>query len=148
MVTKIIAEVGINHNGNFESAVQHCEAAALSGADFVKLHLAYARNMVNVQEKRLAWSDRHDANEDPIDKFVERMELRIPDYVELKRVIESHGSQLMLSVYDQEAAEDALSMGVKHVKLASCDFIKEDLIRFLTPRVGAFVSCYWDGLRR
>ena len=134
-VTKVIAEVGINHNGNFDLALKHCNLATASGADFVKLHLAYAKNMINLDSKRSAWSDKHDKNEDPIDQFVSRMELSREEYIELKSVVESSGAKLMMSVYDMEAAEDALSMGIQDIKLASCDFTKVDMIKYLTQYV-------------
>ena len=134
-MTKIIAEVGINHNGDFDSALEHCNLAIESGADFIKFHLAYAKNMINIESKRVAWSDKHHKNDDPIDKFVARMELIREEYMELKRVIDDSGAKLMMSVYDMEAAEDALSMGIGHIKLASCDFTKVKMIEYLSNHV-------------
>ena len=36
MNTKIIAEIGINHNGSVETAKKLIDVAAISGCDFVK----------------------------------------------------------------------------------------------------------------
>lgn len=134
-MTKIIAEIGINHNGIFQSAIDHIESAVEAGADYVKFHLAYSKNMVNLKEKRESWNDKHDKDIEPIDKFVERMEFTISQYAELKSITESLGCKFMVSVYDKEAAKDALSLGINEIKLASCDFVKEELINFIYPNI-------------
>ena len=76
-MTKIIAEIGINHNGIFQSAIDHIESAVEAGADYVKFHLAYSKNMVNLKEKRESWNDKHDKDIEPIDKFVEGWNLQL-----------------------------------------------------------------------
>ena len=44
--TKIIAEIGNNHLGSFDLAIEHCEKAAQAGADAVKFQYIIPENLV------------------------------------------------------------------------------------------------------
>ena len=44
--TLIIAEAGINHDGDFEAAKKHVDAAVAAGADFVKFQSFVAEELV------------------------------------------------------------------------------------------------------
>lgn len=139
MKTKVIAEAGINHNGSLEKALRYIDAAAESGADYIKFHHAISKEMINLDEKRIAWNDKHDANIEPIDRFVERMELSSKELSILKSHSAKKNIGFMLSVYDRVSAEEALDIGINNIKLASCDFIKKDLINFLYQHVDNLV---------
>ena len=43
---KIIAEIGVNHNGNLNLALEMIEAAAKSGADIVKFQTYTSENLI------------------------------------------------------------------------------------------------------
>ena len=47
MPIRIIAEVGVNHNGSIETAFKMVEAAKLAGADIVKFQLFKAEKLVH-----------------------------------------------------------------------------------------------------
>jgi N,N'-diacetyllegionaminate synthase len=50
MKTLIIAEAGVNHNGNLEIAKSLIEVAKNAGADFVKFQLS---RLINLLQKKL-----------------------------------------------------------------------------------------------
>jgi N,N'-diacetyllegionaminate synthase len=132
---KVIAEAGINHGGNVNRAALYIEAASQAGADFVKFHIALAKNMVDIENKRKAWSDNHPEDVDPIDKFVQRMEFTETEWQRLINYSQDLNIKMIFTVYDIEAADQALKLGVKTLKLASCDFTNSKLINYLTPKV-------------
>ena len=51
MKTKIIAEIGVNHNGSVELAKKLIEGAKLSGADIVKFQYFKAEDLVTKNAK-------------------------------------------------------------------------------------------------
>jgi len=48
----IIAEAGVNHNGDIEKAIELIDVAAAAGADFVKFQTFKAERLVNYTAKK------------------------------------------------------------------------------------------------
>ena len=75
--TIIIAEAGVNHNGNLQLAEQLIEAAARSGADFVKFQTFRAADLVTASAEKAGYQK---ANEGSMEgesqlKMLTRLEL-------------------------------------------------------------------------
>ena len=51
----IIAEAGVNHNGDFVLAKRLVEEAALAGADYVKFQTFKAENLVTKAAKKASY---------------------------------------------------------------------------------------------
>ncbi|MEQ1530171.1 MAG: N-acetylneuraminate synthase family protein, partial [Methylococcales bacterium] len=51
----IIAEAGVNHNGDFDTACQLIDAAVAAGADAVKFQTFKAENLVTQQAGKAAY---------------------------------------------------------------------------------------------
>ena len=51
----IIAEAGVNHNGDLEKAVELIKVASAAGADFVKFQTFKAENIVSRKAKKAAY---------------------------------------------------------------------------------------------
>ena len=58
MSTLIIAEAGVNHNGDLELAKQLIDVAAEAGADLVKFQTFSADRLVTTERKKSALSGR------------------------------------------------------------------------------------------
>jgi len=130
----IIAEAGINHRGSKAKAKEYITAAARAGADYIKFHMAYANRMVNVKQKQILWNDAHPVDIEPVDEFVKRVELSLEDISDLVEFSKVANIKFMVSCYDLESINDALDIGIKNIKLASCDFVREDFVTRLNNR--------------
>ena len=51
-MTKIIAEVGVNHNGKVKTAIKLVKLAKLAGADFVKFQIFNTKLLVTSHAKK------------------------------------------------------------------------------------------------
>ena len=51
----IIAEAGVNHNGEIEKAIELIDVAANAGADFVKFQSFKAERLVNINAKKASY---------------------------------------------------------------------------------------------
>ena len=58
--TKVIAEIGINHGGNFKKALKLIDIAKNCGADFVKFQIYKTENLVTFNAKKALYQRKND----------------------------------------------------------------------------------------
>lgn len=134
----IIAEAGVNHNGDFEKAKMLIKLAAECGADFVKFHMAYADRIQNRDKYNRLWGDRHGTDEN-FCEFVKRAEFSRTQFKELFEFATSLGINFMITPYDIPALEQTLDIGIRNIKLASCDIVKDEYIKLATKEADLLV---------
>jgi N,N'-diacetyllegionaminate synthase len=130
-MTKIIAEAGINHGGDFQKAKAYIDGAVYAGADYVKFHLTVADDMKNLEIIRPLWNDNHPVLSEPIDAYVKKVEFSIEQMSELRLYASKVGINFLLSCYGMNAIATAINNDFKEIKLASCDFTRIDYIEYL-----------------
>ena len=113
--TFVVAEVGINHGGNVETAKRLIEAAAKSGADAVKFQTYRS-------EKRIS-------RESPIFDILKKCELDEEVHHDLVRVARDVGIPFFSTPFDPDSIELLESLGVPAYKIASFDIVNLSLIR-------------------
>lgn len=106
----IIAEIGINHNGNINLAHEMIRQAAMCGADVVKFQL--------YSVDALFGPNGEDPNPE-IHAGVKHMELTKDDVVKLMGWCDEEGIEFMASVFDEERLQWLEDLGVKRHKVAS-----------------------------
>lgn len=111
----IIAEVGINHNGNMESAKQLIKAAKESGASAVKLQ-------TYITEKRVP-------KESPIFELLKNCELSFNQTSELFNYGRELGITIFSTPFDDESVDFLESIKSPVYKVASFDTINKSLLR-------------------
>ena len=77
MRTIIIAEAGVNHNGNIETAKKLIKKAAEAGADFVKFQTFKADSLVSKKAKKAKYQ-LYAENSDEKDQYTMLKKLEIP----------------------------------------------------------------------
>jgi N-acetylneuraminate synthase len=109
----IIAEAGINHDGDIARAHQLVEAAAEAGADAIKFqtHLAEAE-MLNVSDTAVYLSESLFA-------LIRRMELTFDQHVALKQAAERRGLIFLSTPFSREAVDLLEKVGVSAYKVGS-----------------------------
>ena len=63
--TIVIAEIGVNHDGQLQRALELVEVAALCGADAVKLQIFQAANLMHASSKFAAYQKEGCTEDDP-----------------------------------------------------------------------------------
>ena len=106
----IIAEIGINHDGNMNLAHELIRQAAMCGADVAKFQ-AYSVDA-------LFGPNGADPN-DEIYKGVKPLEFNEKQFVQLKIWCEQENIEFMCSVFDEERLGWMEKLGVKRHKIAS-----------------------------
>lgn len=106
----IIAEIGINHNGNIHLAHEMVRKAAACGADVAKFQ-AYSVDAI-------FGPDGEDPNPE-IHTGVKPLEFDQEQFAQIKEWCNEEGIEFMCSVFDEERLQWMEDLGVKRHKIAS-----------------------------
>ena len=113
--TYIIAEIGINHNGDVDLAKKLIESAARAGVDAVKFQ-------TYLTEKRAP-------KDSPIFDILKKCELPFESFLELKLHSEKFNVEFFSTPFDSESVDFLESIGVNIYKIASFDIVNTNLLK-------------------
>ena len=103
MNTQVIAEAGINHNGEVETAFELVRAASAAGADFVKFQTFKAKSMSTSDAKKATYqmSGKND-NESQLE-MLSKLELSEEEHIAIMDVCQDEGIRFLSSAFDLES---------------------------------------------
>lgn len=115
--TFVIAEVGINHNGDRELAMRLVDAAAKAGADAVKFQTFVAEDFLSRSSPYLG--------------LFQKCQLSRDDFAALSAHAKKRGIIFFSTPLDEASGDLLDSLGVPGFKIASCDVTHLPLLRHL-----------------
>ena len=116
----IIAEAGVNHNGDLEIAKKLIECAATAGADYVKFQTFKAGKLVSKSAKKAIYQQKNTVSS--ADTQISMLEkLEIPDswYNELISHAKNRGISLLSTGFDEESIDFLDALGMRFFKIPS-----------------------------
>lgn len=129
----IIAEAGVNHNGDEGLALQLVEIAAHSGADAVKFQTFSADKLVARGTARAGYQVRQTGEGDQ-HSMLRALELSAEAHKRLAQACRDCGIEFMSTPFDEEAADMLLSLGMKRIKIPSGEITNIPFLRFLATK--------------
>ena len=126
MHTFIIAEIGINHNGNLKTAAKMIQAACDAGADAVKFQTYRAEKLFGLDGDALACA--------------KQAELTHSNHVALMACCDILGIKFISTPFDYESIELLYNLGLDIVKVSSLFATNEKFLSKLTDFPQAIVS--------
>ena len=125
----VIAEAGVNHNGELVLAHQLVEAAARAGADAVKFQTFRAGSLVSRSAPKAAYQKQHtDAAESQLE-MIRRLELSPEAHFELKRHCDELDITFLSSPFDSESADFLVNdLEVERLKIPSGEITNGPLL--------------------
>jgi N-acetylneuraminate synthase/sialic acid synthase len=124
----VIAEVGHNHQGSLEKAIEFLHAAKESGADAVKLQKRDNRTLYT----RAMYDQPYDHENSfgaTYGEHREALELSDKDWFELMQVSREVGVTLFGTTFDLASADFLAELGAPAFKIASADLVNTPLLR-------------------
>ena len=113
----IIAEAGINHNGDINIAKELIKVASLSGAHAVKFQAAIPE-LVCTNKSPLADYQKTNKSNTQLNLLSE-LHFPLNVYIELNKYAKDLGIEFMCSAFDCKSLDFINDLGVKHHKIAS-----------------------------
>ena len=126
--TFIIAEIGLNHNGDISLGKQLVEAALIAGADCAKFQLRDMDSLYRSSEGRTYGEDL--GVEYTLD-LIRESSLQVSEVLELMDYAQAIGLTPLCTPWDQVSAQALFDFGVPGFKVASADLTNEPLLEFL-----------------
>lgn len=125
----IIAELGVNHDGSTERALELVHAAADASADAIKLQL-FRTDLLMSRAAKLAAYQQAAGETDPV-SMLRRLEFSIDDMEPVVRLAHSLGLHAIVTVFSLELVGDAQSLPFDAYKTASPDLVNRPLLEAL-----------------
>jgi N,N'-diacetyllegionaminate synthase len=125
----VVAEVGINHNGDLQRALEMIRTAARAGCDAVKFQTFRAAEFVNDRTQLFTYrSQGREVTEPMLDMF-ERHELSRSAWQAIRAECDAVGIAFFSTPQNPPDLELLLELGVPCVKIGSDDFTNLPLLR-------------------
>lgn len=120
MKTLIIAEAGVNHNGDLDMALQLCKAAKEAGADIVKFQTFRTENILTKDATLAPYQAENIGVSKNQFAMIKELELDFSSFKRIKEYCDKIGIQF-LSTPDDEDSLDFLvdELGMKTIKIGS-----------------------------
>jgi len=117
----IIAEAGVNHNGDLSLARRLVEAAAAAGADAVKFQTWVTEKICRPGAKKAAYQERSSRADDDQFAMLKRLELPYAWHRELMGLAEERGLVFLSTPDELDSARFLCSIGVPAIKVGSAE---------------------------
>ncbi|GAB5497301.1 MAG: N-acetylneuraminate synthase [Phycisphaerales bacterium] len=122
----VIAEIGVNHDGEVSRALELTDAAADAGADAVKLQLFETDRLMSKATKLAAYQ-KNAGETDPLE-MLRRLELSIDEMAQVVDRAHERGIHAIVTVFSVELVEIAERLPWDAYKSASPDIINKPLL--------------------
>ena len=132
--TKIIAEIGINHNGKISNAKKLIDIAKKSGADSVKFQTYITDKLINNDEELMPYQKINIKKKINQFQMLKQNELTKEDHVRLIKYCKRKKIEFISTPYDLDSAKLLINLGLKTIKIASTDITNLQLIRYLLSK--------------
>lgn len=115
----IIAEAGVNHNGNIKLAKKLIDIASDANADYVKFQTFKAENLAKKDAEKSEYQKSNTKNNDTQYNMLKSLELSKKEHIELINYCQSKDIKFLSSAFDLDSLDFLLSLDCKLVKIPS-----------------------------
>lgn len=126
--TFVIAEIGVNHDGSLEKAIELVQAAADCGADAVKLQIFHAATLMHASSVLAGYQKENCREKDPAE-MLRRYELSGPAIQQITEAIAARGMMSLATPFSLPDVEVVRTMRFPAIKIASPDLVNYPLLR-------------------
>ena len=127
----IIAEAGMNHNGDLNLGKKLIDAAITTGCDAIKFQTFLPNSRVSAQVKSVDFVEMADGIEETMHEMFSRLSMPFSEQKKLFDYAKSCGIEVFSTPFDFESVDFLESLGVSMYKIASMDLVNLPLIEYV-----------------
>ena len=120
----VIAEAGVNHNGNLELAMKLIDTAAMSGADYVKFQTFKADKIVSKAAKKATYLSNKIIGDDLKFAMLKKLEMPAEWHFKLFKYAKEKGTTFLSTGFDNESIDFLSNLGLDLFKIPSGEITK------------------------
>ncbi|MGL5868285.1 N-acetylneuraminate synthase family protein, partial [Clostridium chrysemydis] len=117
--TFIIAEAGVNHNGNLDIAKKMIDEASKTGVDAIKFQTFKTENLVCKGAKKAEYQKNNTDNKENQFEMLKRLEFSYEDFKELNEYCKLKDIMFLSSPFDLESIEMLKKLDIEIFKVPS-----------------------------
>lgn len=129
MSTLVIAEAGVNHNGDSELAMRLVDAAADAGADLVKFQTFSADRLATAGAEKAVYQQQTTRRDESQLEMLRRLELSPQMHTALIDRCQARGIGFFSTAFDPDSADFLIRLGAERVKVPSGELTNLPLLR-------------------
>ncbi len=129
----IIAEAGVNHNGDINIAKKLVDKACEAGADAIKFQTFKAENLVTKQAPKAEYQKETTGDGNQFE-MLKKLELSIEDHMTLKKYCEDKGIVFISTPFDFESVDLLEKINVPLYKVSSGDLTNLPLLKYISSK--------------
>lgn len=130
----IIAEAGVNHNGNISLAKELIDLAKEAGADAVKFQTFKTENIITKEAKKADYQKKNAGSEESQYEMVQRLELKKEDFKELLGYARKKDIIFLSSPFDKESVNLLSELDLPAFKIPSGEITNFPLLKYIARK--------------
>jgi len=130
----IIAEAGVNHNGDYNRAVEMIHAAKEAGADYVKFQTAVPELVISSIAPKAEYQKENTGTEESQLDMCRKIHLKLSDYAPLAGICRQIGIGFMSTPFDLVSIDCLAPLGMDYWKIPSGEITNLPYLR----KIGSF----------
>ena len=132
--TLIIAEAGVNYNGDINLAKRMVDVAAEAGADIVKFQTGKPENSISVNAKKADYQEATTGTDESQLEMCKKLMLPDKDYPGLVDYCNKKGIEFLSTPFDRESVDFLANLGVRKWKIPSGEITHLPLLVHIAKR--------------
>ena len=130
----VIAEAGVNHNGDLKMARALIDVAIVAGADAVKFQTFQADRLVTPDAPKAEYQLQTTGEGESQLEMLRRLELSANAHRELQSYCDKRGIVFLSTPFDEDAVELLDELGVPAFKISSGDLTNSPLLEYVARK--------------
>lgn len=135
----IIAEAGVNHNGDYDRAVEMIYAAKKGGADYVKFQTAVPELVISRFAEKAEYQKETTGREESQLEMCRKIHLRLEDYRPLAQLCREVGIGFMSTPFDLVSIDCLAELGMDYWKIPSGEITNLPYLRKIASKGGKVI---------
>lgn len=115
----IIAEAGVNHNGNYDLALKLIDAAKEAGADIVKFQTFVPELLMSKNAQKADYQKATTGEEESQLDMIKKLSLEYSEFRALKEYCEKKGIEFLSTAFDMPSIDFLEQLGIRIYKIPS-----------------------------
>jgi N,N'-diacetyllegionaminate synthase len=129
--TLIIAEAGVNHNGDIKLAKQLIDVAADAGADYVKFQTFSADRIVTKSADKAEYQKQSSDSSESQYEMLKKLELSVEMHLELIEHCEHRSIKFLSTGFDIQSVDLLVGLGLNLIKIPSGEITNLPFLRYI-----------------